>query len=139
MDKINLVRAQAYLILLLSLACVSCSYHGGVYLKNNTKNDLDINVQFEKNNMKSSLDFKINADGYDAWEYETGYFDKNDIDKSLVKITITTESGCEKTYSRKKIKEIAIKQGMWEILIDKKILDFGLLTNRKPGSESNCF
>ena len=42
---------------------------------------LDINVQFEKNNMKSSLDFKINAGGYDAWEYETGYFDKNDIDK----------------------------------------------------------
>ncbi|VAX35283.1 hypothetical protein MNBD_UNCLBAC01-820, partial [hydrothermal vent metagenome] len=52
--------------------------------------------------MKSSLDFKINADGYDAWEYETGYFDKNDIDKSLVKITITTENGCEKTYARKK-------------------------------------
>jgi len=123
MDKINPVRAQTCLVLFLSLACVACSYHGGVYLKNNTKNDLDINVQFEKNNMKSSLDFKITANGYDAWEYETGYFDKNDFDKSLVKITIKAENGCEKTYSRKKIKEIAVKQGMWEILIDKKILD----------------
>jgi len=123
MDKLTSIYICRYFIYLFSFFLMSCSYHQGVYLKNDTKNNLMINVQFETKKGRNSLDFALKADGYDAWEYEAGYFEKKQIDKSLMKITIKSESGCEKIYSREEISKIAVKRGMWEILIDKRLID----------------
>lgn len=111
-----------HLIYLLFFLISSCSYHNGVYIKNDTEKKLSVNVQFKTNKGYSDLNFSLDANDYDAWEYEAGYYEKNQIDASLIKIVIKTESGCERTYSRDDIIKISVKRGMCKIFINKELI-----------------
>jgi hypothetical protein len=101
---------------------LACTYRQGVYLENNTKEKLIINAEFETKYGIDVLNFELDPGGYDAWEYESRYSDKNKIDKSLKMLTIKNAKGCGKNFLRGEIGNLAAKRGMWEIHINEKII-----------------
>ncbi len=109
-------------IFLFVIFLVSCSYRQGVYLKNHTKQEVLVSVLFNLKNGPTGMDILLKPDGDDAWEYEVGYFDKGIFDKALEKITFKSENGCQKSYSRKEIADIAIKRGRWQIHINQQLI-----------------
>lgn len=111
-----------YILFIFIFLVFSCSYHEGVYIKNDTEKKISINVQFETKGGLNELNFLLNENGYNAWEYETEYYKNNQIDESLIRMTIKTENGCEIIYSREDIIKVAVKRGMWEILISKELM-----------------
>lgn len=102
---------------------ISCSYHEGVYFKNNTKKNIIVKVTFETKMGDDVLNFSLKPDGYDSWEYEAEFFDREMIDKNLKKVLIKINNGCHKNYSRDEISKIAVKRGMWEIHIDDSLIN----------------
>ncbi len=109
-------------IFLFVIFLASCSYREFIYLKNHTKQEVLVRVQFNLERRHTGLDFALKPDDGDAWQYEVGYFDKGIFDKALEKITFKSENGCQKSYSRKEIADIAFKRGMWQIHINQQLI-----------------
>ncbi len=122
MGKLAYIGKNNLTIFLFVIFLASCSYRQGVHLKNHTKQDVFVSVLFILEDGPASLDFELKPDGYDSWLYEVGYFDKGIFDKALEKITFKSENGCQNSYSRKEIADIAIKGGMWQIHINQQLI-----------------
>lgn len=109
-----------FVILLIFTACSSIKI---VTVKNNTDESITFQGQFiTKSNNTDNLEFVLKPGEINSWRYEIGAFEDDRLDKGLNKIILSDPKGCIVALERNAIEEIAIKNGMWVINIDKNVM-----------------
>ncbi len=102
---------------------ISCSTTKIVTIKNGTSETIEFLGKFAyKSHKPYTLDFSLNSGNVDSWRYETSYLEET-LDKGLKKIILKNDKGCKTILERDMIEKIAIKDGMWKINIDNKIMN----------------
>jgi len=105
------------------LVIISCSQVKIVTIKNSTDEPIEFRSQFKyKQHEPYNLDFSLNPGNVDSWKYKTGYLEKS-LDQGLKKIILKNNKGCKVILERDMIEKIATKDGMWEINIDKEMMN----------------
>ena len=101
----------------------ACSSIKIVTVKNNTNESIAFQGHFiAKSNNTSNLEFILRPGEINSWRYEIGAFEDNILDKGLIKIILSDPKGCVVALDRNAFEDIAIKNGMWVINIDKNVM-----------------
>lgn len=102
----------------------SCSTTKILTIRNNTNDTIHFNGFFASKSYEPfNLKFKVKPNGVDSWQYNVGSYEENTVDKKLRKIVLKNEKNCTVELDRTQIEKIAIRNGMWEIIIDKNIMN----------------
>ena len=120
LDSLLFPRFYLFVILLMLTACSSIKI---VTVKNNTNESIAFQGHFiAKSNNTSNLEFILRPGEINSWRYEIGAFEDNILDKGLIKIILSDPKGCVVALDRNAFEDIAIKNGMWVINIDKNVM-----------------
>jgi len=117
-----LLRTTFFAVIFLTIN--SCSSIEMISIKNNTNETIQFHGQFiTQSGMTDNLNFTLKPGDNNLWRYEAGFLEKKNLDKGLTKIILENDSECKILLERDMIKKIAIKNGMWKINIDNKIMN----------------
>ena len=119
----NINHLRLILILFSLLNVSACTSIKMVTVTNTTSDSVTFLAQFKNNgNEVNDLEFVLKPGDINSWHYEIGKFESDKLDKGLKTIILSNSDGCKVVLDRTKIENLAEKDGMWKLTINKRIM-----------------